>query len=114
MVEYWAQKAFKPSKRGRLHKQLGISEDEQIPKSLLKRVIDAEIGSSIKNPTKTGRKRIKVTRLLKQRCLAVYNINYGGTKMKKKGKKKGKKWGKIGSPKSDKRKKWLKSIRKKR
>jgi len=55
-------------KRGALSKQLGIPEKDKIPVTLLKKIKNAEIGETITNPTKTGKKKIKVTRKLKKRA----------------------------------------------
>jgi len=63
---YWIQKAIK--KPGALSRQLGIPIKKNIPISLLKKIRNAKIGSTITNPTKTGKRRIKVTRLLKKRA----------------------------------------------
>ena len=52
---------------GALHRQLGIPQDTKIPKTLLARIQDADTGDVIKNPTKTGRPRYRVTRLMTQR-----------------------------------------------
>lgn len=54
-------------RRDDLHKQLKIPANKSIPITLLKRIRDAEIGDIITNPTKTGKKKIKVTKTLKQR-----------------------------------------------
>lgn len=54
--------------RGKLHKQLGISPNQKIPVTLLRRIMDAKRGSRIKNPTMTGNDRVVATRLLKQRA----------------------------------------------
>jgi len=48
---------------------LGIPEEKNIPMTLLNRIAEAPIGSTIKNPTKTGKKTIKVTRKLKKRAV---------------------------------------------
>jgi len=69
MVNYWIQKAVKRERRGKLHRRLGIPVSEKIPVTLLRRIKSAPIGTTIINPTKTGRKRIKVTRLLKKEAV---------------------------------------------
>jgi len=63
----WIKKAIK--KPGALSRQLGIPEEKNIPKTLLNKIIKAPIGSTITNPTKTGKRRIKVTPLLKKRAV---------------------------------------------
>jgi len=62
----WIKQAIKTP--GALSRQLGIPEEKNIPKTLLNKIVDTPIGKTIKNPTKTGRRRIKVTNLLKQRA----------------------------------------------
>ena len=56
-------------KKGALSRQLRIPEEENIPMSLLNKIISAKAGQTITNPTKTGKKRIKVTRLLERRAI---------------------------------------------
>lgn len=55
---------------------LNIPDDKKIPKTLLRRLKNAKIGSVVKNPTKTGKKKIKVTRKLKQKVIFAWNVNY--------------------------------------
>ena len=55
-------------KRGALSRQLGIPERDRIPVTLLKKIKNAEIGETITNPTKTGKRKIKVTKKLKKRA----------------------------------------------
>lgn len=54
-----------------LSKQIGISIKNNIPITLLNKIISAKIGETITNPTKQGKKRIKVTLLLKRRANSV-------------------------------------------
>jgi len=75
--EKWIQKVVKPNERGLLHKQLGISTKERIPKTLVQKIVKTPIGKKIQNPTKTGKRTIKVTRLLKQRANFALNVGYG-------------------------------------
>jgi len=75
--EKWMQDVFKPEKRGALHRQLGISTKERIPKTLVQKIVKTPIGKRIRNPTKTGKHLIKVTKLLKQRANAALNAGYG-------------------------------------
>jgi hypothetical protein len=63
--EKWMKHAFE--KRGALKKQLQIPKGETIPRTLLTRIKQAKQGSTIKNPTKIGKRRIAVTGLLKKR-----------------------------------------------
>lgn len=55
-------------KKGALSRQLDIPEEDNIPMTLLYAIIKAKVGTTIINPTKSGKKRIKVTRLLKRRA----------------------------------------------
>jgi len=54
-------------KPGALHRQLSISLDTRIPKTLLVTIQNADTGDIIKNPTKVGRRRYKVTTLMQRR-----------------------------------------------
>ena len=60
---YWIQRAIK--RPGALSKQLGIPIKDNIPKTLLEKIAKTPIGKTIRNPTKKGKRRIKVTRKLK-------------------------------------------------
>lgn len=72
MVEKFIQEAH--IKKGALHNQLGISKSEKIPSSLLDKIINAKPGAIIVNPSSSGKKRIKVTRLLDRRALFARNL----------------------------------------
>ena len=72
MVKKWIQKVV--NKPGTLHKQLGIPKREKIPISLLNKIIKAHAGETIVNPTKRGKKKIKVTRLLESRAILAKNL----------------------------------------
>ena len=61
-------------KKGALSKQLKIPEKENLPRTLLNKIIAAKAGDTIKNPTKTGKRRIKVTRLLERRAILARNL----------------------------------------
>lgn len=74
MVRKWIQKAIRKGKEGSLSRQLGVPIKENIPFTLLKKIRSAPIGSTIKNPTKTGYSRIKVTRLLKKRAVLALTL----------------------------------------
>ncbi len=56
-------------KKGALSKQLEIPEKKDIPITLLNKIIKAKAGQTIKNPTKTGKRKIKVTRLLERKSI---------------------------------------------
>lgn len=57
-------------RKGALHRRLGIPQGKRIPKTLVKRLLSAKVGSTITNPTKTGRKRIRVDGRLKKQVVA--------------------------------------------
>jgi len=69
---YWIQSAIK--KKGALSRQLGIPIQKNIPFTLLEKIRRAKIGSTITNPTKTGKRKIKVTRLLKRRAVLALTL----------------------------------------
>lgn len=78
----WIQKAIK--KPGALSRQLGIPEEDTIPVTLLKKIRDAKVGSVIKNPTSKGKKRIKVTNLLKRRVVLALTLRrFSGRRRKR-------------------------------
>ena len=64
--EYWMGEAMS-RKPGALHRQLGISLDTKIPKTLLVTIQSADTGDIIKNPTKVGKRRYRVTTLMQRR-----------------------------------------------
>lgn len=68
----WIQKTG--LKKGALSRQLGIKEEDKIPMSLLNKIVSAKAGDTIKNPTKKGKSRIKVTRLLERRAILARNL----------------------------------------
>jgi hypothetical protein len=72
MVIKWIQKLR--LKKGVLHKELGISLDKKIPMSLLNEIISAKAGQTIRNPTKTGKRRIHVKMFLKKRANLARNL----------------------------------------
>ena len=51
---------------GGLHRSLGIPQGEKIPMSLVRKLIRAEVGETITNPTSKGKKRIRVTGRIKK------------------------------------------------
>jgi hypothetical protein len=63
----WIQKAN--LKKGALSRQLGIKEEDNIPSTLLDRIVAAKAGDTIKNPTMSGKSKIKVTRKLERRAI---------------------------------------------
>ena len=68
----WIQKA--KVKKGALSRQLDIPEKEDIPMGLLNKIVSAKAGETIRNPTKAGKRRIKVTRLLERRAILARNL----------------------------------------
>lgn len=65
--KYWMKEAFKEEKKGALHRELGIPEDQTIPYTLLDAIDKAEVGDVVENPTTIGKRRIPVSRRTKQR-----------------------------------------------
>lgn len=61
-------KFLKKIKKGTLSKQLEIPEKKNIPIKLLRKIKNTNAGEKIKNPTKSGKKVIRVTRLMKKRA----------------------------------------------
>lgn len=61
-------------KKGALSRQLGIMQKDNIPMTLLDKIISARAGDTITNPTLMGKRRIKVTRLLERRAILARNL----------------------------------------
>jgi hypothetical protein len=72
----WIKGVVQPHEKGRFHRQLGIPVKQRIPKTLVKKLVRTPIGNTVRNPTKTGKRRIKVTRLVKQRANFALNVGY--------------------------------------
>ena len=72
MVDKWIQKIH--LKKGTLHRQLGVPLDKKIPMALLNKIVSAKAGDTITNPTKLGKKKIKVTRILERRAILARNL----------------------------------------
>jgi len=68
----WIQKIH--IKKGALSRDLGISEEDNIPVALLNAIISAKAGQTIKNPTKKGKQRILVTRKIERRAILARNL----------------------------------------
>lgn len=64
--KYWAGEAM-GSKPGALHQQLCIPQDAKIPVTLMRTILAAETGDTIRNPTKVGKPRYRVTTLMQRR-----------------------------------------------
>ena len=63
----WIQKAG--IKKGALSRQLDIPIEKDIPMRLLDKIVRAKAGDVITNPSKLGKRRIKVTHLLERRAI---------------------------------------------
>lgn len=83
--EYWMGEAMS-RKPGALHRQLSIPQDTKIPKTLLVTILNANTGDIIKNPTKVGKPRYRVTTLMQHRVNPVLTAR----KFKKGKRKRGK------------------------
>lgn len=70
----WIGEATEHSRPGALHRQLGIDPSERIPSTLLAAIHRAPVGTTIRNPTETGKTRIGVTRKLKARAVFAENV----------------------------------------
>jgi hypothetical protein len=71
-VKKWIQKTG--LKKGALSRQLGVPMEKNIPMTLLDKIVAAKPGNVIKNPTMTGKKKIKVTRLMERRAIMARNL----------------------------------------
>lgn len=67
-------------KKGALSKQLGIPEKENIPITLLRKIKKAKTGTVVRNPTKSGKRKIKATRLIKKRANLAITLKRIGKK----------------------------------
>ena len=68
----WIQKAG--IKKGVLSRQLNIPIEKDIPMRLLDKIVRAKAGDVITNPSKLGKRRIKVTHLLERRAILARNL----------------------------------------
>lgn len=68
--KYWIPEL----KEGALSRQLDIPVEDSIPITLLKAIKNTEIGKTVRNPTKKGKGRFKVTKLLKQRSVLALTL----------------------------------------
>jgi hypothetical protein len=68
----WIQKAG--IKKGALSRQLDIPIEKDIPMRLLDKIVRAKAGDVITNPSKLGKRRIKVTHLLERRAILARNL----------------------------------------
>lgn len=65
---------IKRLKKGALSRQLGIAKKDDIPMTLLRMIVIAKIGEVIRNPTKLGRRRLPITRLLIRRAVLAITL----------------------------------------
>ena len=72
MKKKWIQKVG--IRKGALSNQLGIPEKDNISVALIEKIVSAKIGGVIVNPSKKGKRKIKVTRLLKLRVVLAKNL----------------------------------------
>ena len=70
----WIAGATTPKTRGKLHQQLKIPMQRKVPRKLLTSIMATPIGRRIPNPAAVGKRRILVTRLLKQRSGFALNV----------------------------------------
>lgn len=71
--ENWVKKMFKTHKEGSGHRTFGVKKGEKLPRTFLQKVVDTPIGKVAHNPTQTGKRSIKVTRLVKSRANGLLN-----------------------------------------
>jgi len=71
--EYWVQEAM-GKKPGALRRQLGIPQDKKIPVTLMRKILKAETGDVVRNPTRVGRCKYKVTTLMQRRVNPVLTV----------------------------------------
>lgn len=64
--ELWMQRALR-RKPGALRRQLGIPRDTKIPVTLMRTILDADTGDTVRNPTKVGKPKYRVTTLMQRR-----------------------------------------------
>jgi len=72
--DYWVRELH--TKHGALRKQLEIPKGKKIPITLLSKIKQTELREVIKNPTKIGKQKIKVTPLLKKRAVLAWNYKH--------------------------------------
>ncbi|MEK6888696.1 MAG: hypothetical protein AABW80_01170 [Nanoarchaeota archaeon] len=74
MKKLWIQKAIRKNRKGSLHKMLSIKLGENIPLTLISKIIKAKAGETIRNPSKSGKRIIKVTRLMERKAILARNL----------------------------------------
>jgi len=65
---------IKRRRKDKFKRQLGMKGNEKIPYSLLKKINNSSVGETINNPTKKGKSRIKVTKLIERRAFLCMNV----------------------------------------
>lgn len=68
MGKKWIANVVDPSKKGLTHRQLGVPKNKKLPKTFLQEIKDTPIGETAYNPTRIGKRKIKVTHLAKKRA----------------------------------------------
>jgi len=68
------------NKSGKLKKQLGIKPNERITNKLLNLILNARIGSIVINPSNSGDRRIRVSKLIARRTLLTKRLRKGKIK----------------------------------
>ena len=63
-------------RKGALHRQLGVPEDEDLPRGIMQKIKNSKIGDFIT----VRKKKIKVTELLKKRAVLGINLSKGSRK----------------------------------
>jgi len=72
MAKYWIQKA--KIKKGSLSRSLQIPITENIPMELLNKIVNAETGEIIRNPTNSGKKLIRITTKIQRQASLARNL----------------------------------------
>ena len=68
-----AERLLTSIRKVRFIESLGVPKETRIPNTLLNKVQNAKVGSTVKNPTKTGNRQIHVTGLLKKKVVFTNN-----------------------------------------
>lgn len=74
-------------RQGAFKRQVGVPKRRKVPLALENKIISAPEGKTVKNPTKTGDKHIKVTKLMKKRAVFAKNARSWEKKKSKKSSK---------------------------
>jgi hypothetical protein len=64
---------FKTHAAGSTHRMFGVPNGVKLPRTFLQKVVDTPLMETARNPTKIGKKSIKVTHLVKARANGVLN-----------------------------------------